>query len=229
MTSVSFPDTLEILEAAEHLPGGAALVVPAVPWDEYEHLLEDLAERPHFRVSYDDGRLEIVSPLPEHEEYARLIDMLVVAYAEAHDTELENRGHATWRRKALKKGVEADACYYVRNARRIIGKRGINLELDPPPDIAVEIDTTRQSTQKFHIYAALGIAELWHYDGKKFRIYRLTEGEYIPARESHILPGLSSSTLAEAIEASKTLGQIAALKAFRRRVQAAKRRPKTKT
>jgi Uma2 family endonuclease len=80
--------TDDILDAAEHLPGGAILVVPEVGWDDYEHLLEELAERPHFRVSYDCGRLEIMSPLPDHEGYARFFDDLVRAYADFRDIEL---------------------------------------------------------------------------------------------------------------------------------------------
>ena len=56
------------LEAIEHLPEGAQLVLSGVSWEEYEHLLEDLPDRPRVRVSYDGGRLEIMSPLPEHEK-----------------------------------------------------------------------------------------------------------------------------------------------------------------
>jgi hypothetical protein len=69
----------EILDAAAHLPAGAALVVADVAWDDYELLLEALAERPRLRVSYDSGRLEIVSPLSEHGEYSSLIEDLVRA------------------------------------------------------------------------------------------------------------------------------------------------------
>ena len=65
------------LEAVDHLPAGARLIFPRVTWDEYERWLGDLSDRPGLRVTYDQGRLEITSPLPEHEAHARFIDRLV--------------------------------------------------------------------------------------------------------------------------------------------------------
>ena len=212
------PVSLDIMDAIEHLPGGATLVVPGVAWDDYEHLVEELNERPHLRVSYDCGRLEIMSPLLDHEGYASFFDFLVGAYADYKDIELESRGQTTWKLKALQKGVEADACYYVRNTKVIIGKIRVNLESDPPPDIAVEIDTTSDSRRKFPIYAALNVPELWIYDGKDVHIYKLTGRKYVEISESRFLPGLTASMLAQSIELSKTEGQRTALKAFRKRL-----------
>jgi Uma2 family endonuclease len=222
LRSMSLPAASEILDATEHLPEGAALVVPQVTWDDYERLLAELAERPHLRVSYDCGRLEIVSPLPEHEKYARFFDDLVRAYADVYDMELEKLGQTTWKRKALGKGVEADACYYVRNAARIIGKRLIDLESDPPPDIVVEIDTTSTSLNKFPIYAALAVPEIWRYDGENVHIYELTEGRHLPVSESRVFPRLTGPILAEPIGMSKTLGQKTALEVFRKRLRSHK-------
>ena len=81
--------TADYLDAIEHLPDGATLVLHRFSWDDYERLLEDLRERPHLRVSYDRGKVEIMSPLPEHEEYGRFIDDLVRAFSEAHDLKLQ--------------------------------------------------------------------------------------------------------------------------------------------
>jgi Uma2 family endonuclease len=164
--------TADHLEAVRHLPAGATLIIHALAWDEYERLLEVLAEGSHVRVSYDRGKLEVMSPLPEHEEYARFIDDLVRALSDARDLELEKRGSATWKKQSLAKGVEPDACYYVRNADRIIGRRTIDLESDPPPDIVVEIDVTNESLGKFPIYAALGVPEIWRYDGSSRAVLR---------------------------------------------------------
>src|SRR6267378_2186290 len=63
----------DYLEAIEHLPEGATLVIHQVDWDDYEKLLENVSGRPGLRVSYDCGRLEIMSPVPEQEEYASFI------------------------------------------------------------------------------------------------------------------------------------------------------------
>ena len=157
--------TADYLDAVRHLPSGATLVIHAIGWDEYERLLDGLAAGPRVRVSYDRGRLEAMSPLPEHEDDIRFIDDLVRAWSDRHDLTLEKRGSATWKRRSLERGVESDACYYVGNAVRIIGKRTIDLESDPPPDIALEIDVTNESITTFPIYAALGVPEIWRRHG----------------------------------------------------------------
>src|SRR5438128_12201827 len=83
-------------------------------------------DRPGVRVSYDDGRLEIMSPLPEHEEYKDCIYRMVCVFAEAYDIEVETRGSATWKRHSLRKGSEPDTCFYIANAPKIIGRRKID-------------------------------------------------------------------------------------------------------
>jgi len=136
------------------LPEGATLVLQQFSWDDYERLLDRLRKRRHLRVSYDSGRIEVMSPLPKHEKYARFIDQLVRVFADHLDVELESYGSTTWKRRALDQGIEADSCYYVAGAASVIGKDSIDLECDPPPDIAVEVDITNESLSKFGIYAA---------------------------------------------------------------------------
>ena len=218
MTSMSLQTTREVVEASEHLPAGTTLVVPEVNWDDYERLLETFAEC-HLRVNYDCGRLEIVSPLPEHERYGRFIEDLVLLYCQAFDIAIEKFGSATWKKRALAKGAEPDCCYYVRNARRIIGKRELSLESDPPPDIVVEIDTTSNSLRKFGIYAALAVPEIWRYDGRIAKIYHLRKKEYAEIPASRFLRGMTGALLAEFIELSKTQGQTEARRAFQRRIR----------
>jgi Uma2 family endonuclease len=213
--------TTDYLDAVNHLPAGASLVFHAFAWDEYERLVEHLSDGHHLRVSFDRGRLEVMSPLPEHEEHARFIDDLVRVWADHAGIELEKRGSTTWKKRSIERGVEADSCYYVQRADRIIGKRRLDLESDPPPDIAVEIDVTNESLSKFPIYAALGVPEIWRYDGAEVRFYALTGATYSEASESSCFPGLSPTSLAEALEHSKTDGQTAALAAFRRRLERA--------
>jgi len=210
----------EYLDAINHLPTGAILVVPGVGWDQYEDLLNDLVDRPGVRVSYDGGRLEIMSPLPEHEEYKEFISDLARAFSEETGIPLEKRGSATWKRQRIQRGVEPDTCFYVANAERSAGKRKIDLESDPPPDIAVEIDITNESLSKFPIYAGLGVPEIWRYDGSRVRIYHLEGDAYIETDASRFLRHLPSSMLTEFLDLSKTQSQTAALAAFRQRIRA---------
>ncbi len=212
----------EYLEAIDHLPLGATLVFRQVSWEQYEELLEDLGDRPGLRVSYDEGRLEIMSPLPEREEYKDSIYSLVRAFAEELGITLETRGSATWKRRKLRKGSEPDTCFYVANAERIIGRRKIDLESDPPPDIVVEIETTNESLAKFPIDAALGVPEIWRYDGRQTQFYELAGRTYGEVSVSSFFPGLTAQLLTEFLDLSKSQGQTKALTAFRRRIRARK-------
>lgn len=203
-------------DAVDHLPEGATLVVQDVSWEDYEQLLDDLGDRPGVRVLFDQGRLEIMSPLPEHEEYKDFIARMVYALSDKLDINLEPRGSATWKRKRDMKGAEPDTCFYVANADRIIGKRKIDLTVDPPPDIVVEIDTTNESSSKFPIYSTFGVPEIWRYVARDNRVemYQLREGAYVEISSSRSFPILTNVALADFIEQSKTQGQTAALAAF---------------
>ena len=216
--------TTEYLEAVNHLPPGAALVFQQVRWEEYEQLLKDLAVRPGVRVSYNEGRLEIMSPLPEHEEYKDSIYSMVRAFSEETGIELESRGSATWKRRSIRKGTEPDTCFYVASAARIIGRRKIDLESDPPPDVAVEIDTTNESLSKFPIYAALGVPEIWRYNGKHAYMYELGTRAYSETAESRFFPGLTTQMITDFLDLAKDQGQTKAITAFRKRIRAKKTR-----
>lgn len=204
-------------DSIARLPQGTSLVIHQISWDDYERLLEDLMQRPMVRVSYDRGRLEVMTPLPEHERYARFIDDVVRVLAEELNLQLEKLGSATWKSRRLTRGVEPDACYYVANADRVIGKRHIDLEADPAPDIVVEIDIANESLGKFAIYAALLVREIWRYDGETMHFHQLAGDAYREISESPSFPGLTPDLLANAVAQSKTEGQSAALRAFRQR------------
>jgi Uma2 family endonuclease len=203
-------------DAVEHLPNGGILVFHDVSWDDYEQLLEEITDRPGLRVSYDAGKLEIMSPLPEHEEFKRFIERMIDTVADELDINIEPRGSATWRKKP-DKGAEADTCYYVANADRIIGKRTLDLKKDPPPDLAVEVDATGKSTSKFSIYSAFQVPELWLYDVKRgqLHMYERRGTSYVEISSSRSFPVLTPETIQKFVEQSKSAGQRAALKAFR--------------
>ena len=216
--------TTEYREAVDHLPAGAILVLQNISWKDYEQLLKDLVDHPGVRVSYDEGRLEIMSPLPEHEEYKDSIYRMVCAFAEARGIEVETRGSATWKRSSIRKGSEPDTCFYVANAARIIGKRTIDLESDPPPDVVVEIDATNESLSKFGIYAALGVPEIWRYDGRETRLYKLSGAAYAEIPESISLPGLTAQRITAFVDDARKHGQTKAVTSFRNELRSRKTR-----
>lgn len=207
--------TASYIEAIEHLPTGATLRIPHVSWEDYDQLLADLGDDYHVRVSYDCGCLEIMSPLPEHGQYAEVVQDIAREITRELGLKLEARGSMTIRSAWQSKGAEPDTCFYVQHAARIIGKRSLDFNTDPPPDIVVEIDLTNASQHKFPIYAALGIPEIWRYDGSQAYFYHLSGEQYIEASYSRAFPFLPSVILAQLIEQSKTAGQDAALDAAR--------------
>ena len=115
----------------------------------------------------------------------------------------------------LAKGVQPDSCYYVNAADSVIVETQLDLDKDPPPDIAIEIDVSNSSKRKSSIYAALKISEFWRYDGRKFQIFRLTGADYTEIPSSQMLPGLTAQQLLQTINLSRSLGQTAALQRFR--------------
>jgi Uma2 family endonuclease len=207
--------TAEHLERIDRLDCGETVVFHDIGWDDYEHLVDEVLDGRHLRVSYDEGTLEVVSPRTEHELYGRFIDLLVRALAETRGLDVQSAGSTTWKRRKLAKGAESDSCYYVGSARRVIGKMRLDLEIDPPPDIVVEIEISRRSRNKFRIYAGLGVPEIWTYDGTAMHFYALSGGEYQSVPESPSFAGVSPSMLADALEHSKREGQTAALRRFR--------------
>src|SRR5262245_50258117 len=204
-----------LLKAIEHMPEGSTLTLHEVSREDYERLLADLGDGAHVRVSYDHGRLEIMSPSPIHEMFKELILRIADAYSLITGCELETLGSTTFNPGTLDQGAEPDTCFYVQNAARIIGKRKIDLNVDPPPDVAVEIDISSYSTNKLAVYQSLGVSEVWIYEGRRMRICHLTDQGYVDASSSLAFPLLTDDALTEVLEKSKTKGQNAALRSFR--------------
>ncbi len=211
--------TADYLEAIEHLPDGAMLRLERITWNEYEQLLEELIEHPGLRISYDKGRVEIISPTYEHEMYKGFCTSMARILSKELGVPVETAGATTYKSKQLMKGSEPDESFYVQHARAIIGKRQIDLSVDPPPDVVVEIDITSESLGKFPIYAAFGVPEIWRYNGEHAQIYHLVNQSYIEAARSLAFTCLTAQALTDFIEQSKTEGQSAALAAFRQWVR----------
>ena len=207
----------QYLDMIERLPAGSTLILNDVSWEEYEQLLDDLDSSGNSgrRVTFDEGRLEILSPSSNHEMYKELIVGIGVIIGEETGRDVESRGSTTFKKESLAKGAEPDTCFYVQNAARIIGVPKIDLSVDPPPDIAVEVDVSHGSKAKLAIFERLGVPEVWTYDERRMRIYELTAQGYVEAAASPTFPFLTCDVLADLLERSKTLGQSAVLRSFR--------------
>jgi len=206
--------TLDYLDGIAHLPEGGMLILQHVSWEDYEQILAELGDAPNVRVNYDQGRLEIIAPLSEHEAYAETIQEMIRVVTRELRLKLEARGSATLNLHPQAKGAEPDGCFYIHHAAAIIGKRRLDLSVDPPPDIVVEIDVTNESLTKFPVYAALSVPEIWRYDGQNVEIYHRADQHYKVLPASRAFPFLSAAVISEFLEQSKTSGQDAALDGF---------------
>jgi Uma2 family endonuclease len=124
----------------------------------------------------------------------------------------------------LARGAEADGSYYIENPHEAIRDVEADVESLPPPDLVVEVDITNSSRKKFGIYAALGVPEMWLYDGQNCRFYQLSGGKFTEVPVSPSIRGLTGQILAEALEVGKRQGQDAARSWFRRRFRSIERR-----
>lgn len=207
--------TVNLLDAIHHMPDGGTLILNDVSWDEYEQLVADLEHWNGIRVTYDQGRLEIMSPSREHEAVKEFISHFLRAFADETDVALECLGSTTYKQKWLERGLEPDCCFYVQNADKIIGERDIDLEIDPPPDIAVEVDVSHSSDTKLKIYAGMNVPEVWLYYRGSTRMYQLVEDRYVSIDASVAFPILTGEVVTGFVKQGLAEGQTAALKSFR--------------
>jgi len=206
--------TVTYREIIEKLPADSTLTLRNVSWEEYEALLESVGEASGLRVSYDQGTLQIMTLSTEHESYSRLIEKLVDRISARLRIRVLSFGSSTMRKKEKGKGSEPDACFYIQTATVIGHRIHIDFGVDPPPDVVVEIDVSHESLTKFPAYAALGVPEIWRYDGKAFFMYLLKQGQYVEAQSSLALPMLTPGVLSEFLNRSQQNDQYDILLAF---------------
>ncbi|MEH1822755.1 MAG: Uma2 family endonuclease [Nostoc sp.] len=193
---------------------GHQLLIKDVSWSAYKCILAELGDNRSSRIAYSQGVLEIMAPLPEHEGAKVIIGDLVKVLLEELNLEFWSLGSTTFDKESMDAGIEPDDCFYIQNEARIRGKDRINLEIDPPPDLALEIDIT--SRTRFNNYQALKVPELWRWNGNKLQINVLFNGQYVESDISSIFPNLPiCQVIPEYLMLSKINGRNATMKAFR--------------
>ena len=196
------------------VPVGQRLLLRDVSWAHFEAILDELGEDRSARVAYDNGLLEIMVPLPEHEADKEIIGDLLKALLEALDREFLTLGSTTFKNAEMIRGIEPDQCFYIQNEAAVRGKTRLDLSVDPPPDLALEIDITSRTHPE--TYAALGVPELWRRSGETIRIYQLQDGQYIEVAESLTFKGWALQTeIPKYVRQSRTEGRNKAMRAFR--------------
>ncbi|MER3494836.1 MAG: hypothetical protein C4323_23020 [Mastigocladus sp. ERB_26_2] len=194
---------------------GARFELRNISWQTFETMLADMGEDRTSRLYYDQGILEIMTPLLPHEYWNRLIERLIFVLGEELNLEIFPPGSTTLKRQDLLQGAEPDSSYYIQNEARVRNKSEIDLNSDPPPDLVVEIDLTSSSLDKFQIYASVGVPELWRYDEGVLRIYQLQQGQYVECSDSPTFAQLPLIEISRFLEESQRVGVMGMTRNFR--------------
>ncbi|MBO9999211.1 MAG: Uma2 family endonuclease [Cyanobacteria bacterium SID2] len=197
---------------------GHQLLLEDIDWKQFKNILSELGEHRAARLSYSNGLLEIMVPLPEHEKAKEIIGDIIKILLNAQGLNYESLGSTTLKNERTTRAVEPDACFYIQNQAAVIGKNRLDLRTDPPPDLAVEIDIT--SRTQFDNYQVLGVPELWRYSREGLQISLLQDGQYIESNSSFIFPDIPIIELVNRyIQQSQVSGSSQAIQDFRNWVQ----------
>jgi Uma2 family endonuclease len=195
-----------------------SVILHNISWETYERLLNEQQGSGNTRLNYDQGVLEIMILSLQHEWLKHTLMILVEWIANERSLDIFGAGSTTFRRADAARGFEPDACFYFTHAERIRACEEIDLAVDPAPELVVEIDITHFSLNKFPIFAALGVAEVWRHDGHHLTINVLDDGAYCEQSESRLLPGITDVQLTQLIQSSRQLPRTAWIQQVRQAV-----------
>ncbi len=176
-----------------------------VSWETYRQIVEDQMGKRSLRLTYDDGDLEIMVVSYKHENYSFTLGEIVSTISDGLELDFVAAGSTTFRGEKKKKGFEGDGSFYFKNAQVIRGKSEIDLNIDPSPELVIEVDITHGSLSKFSILAAVGVEEIWRFDGEGMKFYRLQGENYEEVTESVCLRGVKSETVTELLFAAEEM------------------------
>jgi Uma2 family endonuclease len=196
------------------VPQGHRVLLHDVSWQEFEAIVEERGDYSGTRLAYYQGTLEIVASLLKHKQAKVVVANLLKILLDELDMDWEPLGSTTFTREDMAAGIEPADCFYIKNHAVMIGRERIDLTVDPPPNLAVEIDDT--SKTQLSAYEALGVPEIWRYENYKLKIYLLQNGEYVESPTSPTFPDFPvTEGISRFVDFSRTAGMRPALKAFR--------------
>ena len=190
-------------------------VMENIRWETFVELAEQRRGSVP-RMTFDEGVLELMSPRRQHENIGSLIGRLVETYTEVRGIEVQTVASTTFRRKDLQKAFEADESYYIEHAAQIRPKEEIDLTIDPPPDLVIEVEITSSAIHKLKLFAAMGVPEVWRHNGERLQMYGLIQDAYEAIDTSRALPNLTSAMIDAVLEKRFEFGETALVREFRR-------------
>jgi Uma2 family endonuclease len=190
-----------LIESPPKLIGEKRLTFRNLDWQSFKQIQSLLTERTRARFTYDNGTLEITMPLEGHERSARLIELLIRVLVVEMGMKLKTMGSTTLDREDLLKSAEPDNAYYIQNFL-LVADHEVNLNVDPAPDLVVEVDITHSDLNKNTLYASMGVPEFWRFNGRVWQILQLVDGAYVERDRSPTFPIIAKTDLYQFLEAA---------------------------
>jgi Uma2 family endonuclease len=197
------------------LPTENRVLLVGVSWSTYEALVTDI-ESSGTRLTFDRGCLEIVSPSGKHEQVKRLLARMIDAVTEELDIPIRSGGSTTMKLELKQRGAEPDECYYVANEPQMRGHEDYDPAVDPPPDLVIEVDISRNSLSKFAIYSDFGVPEIWTYEDDVLQVYQLQDdGTYARQDRSPAFPFLPLENVQAFLDRRNATDETTWIRSFR--------------
>jgi Uma2 family endonuclease len=210
MTTLQVP-----IDELPQAPAEQRFLLWAVDWQSYRAISEALTGH-HVHLAYDRGRLEFMTISRSHANYGRLLGRFIFVLAEEFRMPISSCGDMTCDREDLERGLELDECFYLRHEPLIRDKEAIDLTADPPPDLGVEIEITRSFVSRLSICEALGIPEVWRFNGETVRAYhRRGEGQYVESDRSLHFPFLIVQEMVPFLHKRTQMDEVRLVQLFR--------------
>jgi Uma2 family endonuclease len=208
------------------------ITLPDISWDKLTALLVDLGNQRSTRITYYQGKLEMLEPQPQHDRITRLIDSLLLVLADVAGDDLFSLGSQLLLQREMGIAIQPDACYYLAKRvqtgddRRSVGDHRAELDLSQvaPPNLVIDVQLGEASSKRLGLLAGLGVPEVWQYVTSlneaevlqgELTLLELVGDRYKPIDRSCMYDSLNRDRIVEFIAQSEAIGLAQSLTVLR--------------
>lgn len=199
------------------------ILLKKVNWIKFTEILNELGRDRTVHLTYDRGRLEMMTPLELHDRTQRLLDSLLIVIADESDETLHSLGSILLTQPNEGLAIQPFAAYYLDYPPKPITTRELDISQIAPPDLVIDVMLGDSSINRSAIFEAFQIPEVWCYRAQvtegavqgNLEILQYTSNGYISTQDSLAFPKLTIDRIHEFIAESDTLGLSKALTVLR--------------
>jgi Uma2 family endonuclease len=204
-------------------PTEKRVMLSGVSWQQFETLLDELGTNRTTRMTYDRGKLEMMTPLEEHHRCARLLESLILVLGDEVRSKVYSLGSVLLTRPDAGRAIQPESAYYFDQAMQVQENAELDMNRTEPPALIADIAITKGKMDRFSLYGSMGVPEIWCYTTVagddvlkgKLQILQLQGDRYIESSSSAQFPFLPATRVLEFLEQSDSLGLAQALVVLR--------------